>query len=96
MVGIFPSLVCHGQYWLVYLPFFSVADNIGWYINRFCLSKNGLYQPVLSVMNNNGWIYVFVLSVMNNTGWYITGFCLSWTYWLVHLQVFSVMDNIGW
>ena len=29
----------HGQYWLEYHPVLSVVDNIGWYINWFCLSR---------------------------------------------------------
>ena len=38
MVGLSPKFVCHGQYWLLYLPVFSVVDNNGWYITWFCLS----------------------------------------------------------
>ena len=33
MVGLSPKFVCHGQYWLLYLPVLSVVDNNGWYIN---------------------------------------------------------------
>ena len=39
MVGLSTDFVFHGQYWLVYHPVFSVVDNIGWYINWFCLSR---------------------------------------------------------
>ena len=35
MVGLSPKFVCHGQYWLLYLPVLSVVDNNDWYINRF-------------------------------------------------------------
>ena len=37
LVGISTGFVCRGQKWLVYQPVLSVMDNIGWYINRFCL-----------------------------------------------------------
>ena len=39
MVGLSTDFVFHGQYWLVYHLVLSVVDNIGWYINKFCLSR---------------------------------------------------------
>ena len=59
-----------------------------------CHEQNWLvYQPVLSVMDNNGWyfsqffsvvdkywlVYQPVLSVVDKNGWYINRFCRSWT-----------------
>ena len=52
MVGI-SSFVCHLRYWLVYLAVSFREQN--WLVN----------QPVLSVVDNNGW--------------FITQICLSWT-----------------
>ena len=67
MVGLSPKFVCHGQYWLLYLPVLSVVDNNGWHITHFCMSwtYRCVYDPVLSVVDN--------------IGWYITLFCLLWT-----------------
>ena len=59
-----------------------------------CHEQNWLvYNPVLSVMDNNGWyfsqfcsvvdknwlVYQPVLSVVDKNGWYINRFCRSWT-----------------
>ena len=38
LVGISTGFVCCGQKLLVYQPFLSVVDNIGWYISRMCLA----------------------------------------------------------
>ena len=38
MVAMSPGFVYLGQYWLVYFTVVSGLDNIGWFINRFCLS----------------------------------------------------------
>ena len=67
MVGISPSFVCHGQYWLVYLTVLSVMGNIDWYINRFCL-------PCTKCL-----VYHLVLSVMDSNGWFIARICMQWT-----------------
>ena len=80
MVGISPSFICNGQCWLVYLTVLFVVNNIGWYINRFCLSWT--IMVVLStdfVIHGQYWlVYHPVLSVVDNIGWYINWFCLSW------------------
>ena len=79
MVGISPSFICHGQYWLVYLQVLSVMNNNGWYINRFCLFWTimvGLSTDF--VVHGQYWlVYHQVVSVVDNIGWYINWFCLS-------------------
>ena len=79
MVGILPSFICYGQCWLVYLPVLSVVNNIGWYINRFCLSWTIMVSLSTDfVFHGQYWlVYHPVLSVVDNIGWYINWFCLS-------------------
>ena len=52
------DMSCH---WFVYLPFFSVTDTIGWYINWFCLSWTKL------VGDNEATFLDLNLSIHNDT-----------------------------
>ena len=70
LVCISPNFFCHGHYWLVYQLVLSVVDKNGWYINRFCLS----------------WTILVGKSI---------GFVCRGQYWLVYLPVLSVVDNIA-
>ena len=81
MVGISPSFFCRGQNWLVYQPDWSVVDNTGCYINRFCLSWKILVgKSPRFVCREQYWLlYIPGLCAMNKTGWYITRFCPLWT-----------------
>ena len=91
MVGISPSFVCRGQYWLIYLTVLSVMGNIDWYINRFflpCTIMFGLSSGFclswtvmvgLSPSGQNLLVYLHFLYVMDNSGWYIALICLSRT-----------------
>ena len=87
LVGISPSFVCHGHYYLVNLTVLSVINNNGWYVSQFSLSWTchviGLYisQFILS------WTLLVGIS---------TGFVCRRQKWLVYQPVLSVMDNIGW
>ena len=75
-----------------------------------CHEQNWLvYQPVLSVMDNNGWYFSKFVSVVDKN-WlvYINRFCLLWTkmvgistgfvgrgqYWVVYFTDVSCLDNI--
>ena len=89
MVGISPSFVCHGQYWLIYLTVLSVMGNIDWYINVFFLPCTIIFCLLWTVMvglsprfvcsGQNLLVYLQFLYVMDNSGWYVALICLSRT-----------------
>ena len=67
MVGLSPKFVCHGQYWLLYLPVLSDVDN------------NVGISPIFVCLGQFRCVYDPVLSVVDNICWYVTWFCLLWT-----------------
>ena len=79
MVGILPSFVCHGQYWLVYLTVLSVMGNIDWYINRFCLPCTIMFGLSSGFVCHGQLVYRPDLYAVDKVGWYIFNFCMSWT-----------------
>ena len=81
MIAMSPGFVFLGQYWLEYFTVVSSLDNIGWYINRFCLSWTLMVgiSPCFVCRGHYLFAYLPVLYIMNKNGWYITRVCLLWT-----------------
>ena len=77
---------------MVYFTDVSCLDNIGWYINRFCLSWTVIYPPVLSVVNNIVVIYPWFVCHDGLSPCFV---CRR-QYWLVCLPMLYVMNKNGW